>query len=83
MEYYENVSMCIDDDAYFETLMNNAWRMNTHTTGNNEKRGWSNRNEGNEARGGNETSLRDNYKNNAININNNTNSYTNKNKNKL
>ena len=63
MEYYENVSMCIDDDAYFETLMNNAWRMNTHTTGNNEKRGWSNRNEGNEARGGNESNLKDSYKN--------------------
>ena len=27
-EYYENVSMCIDDDAYFELLMNNCWKMN-------------------------------------------------------
>ena len=25
-EYYENVSMTIDDDAYFELLMNNAWK---------------------------------------------------------
>ena len=62
MEYYENVSMSIDDDNYFETLMNNAWRMGDHTTGNNEKKGWSNKNEGSEAKGNNEPSLRDNYK---------------------
>ena len=24
MEYYENISMTIDDD-YFETMLNNAW----------------------------------------------------------
>ena len=62
MEYYENVSMSIDDDNYFETLMNNAWRIGDHTTGNNEKKGWSNKNEGSEAKGNNESSLRDNYK---------------------
>ena len=62
MEYYENVSMSIDDDNYFETLMNNAWRIGDHTTGNNEKKGWSNKNEGSEAKGNNEPSLRDNYK---------------------
>ena len=43
IEYYENVSMSIDDDAYFELMMNNAWRMNTNTTYNNEKKGWSNK----------------------------------------
>ena len=63
MEYYENVSMCIDDDAFFETLVNNAWRINTYRTGNNEKKGWSNKNEGNEGRGNNETTLKDSYKN--------------------
>lgn len=41
LEYYKNVSMFIDDDAYFEVMMNNAWRMNEHTTYNNEKKGWS------------------------------------------
>lgn len=45
MEYYENVSMSIDDDAYFELMMNNCWRMNTNTTYNNNKRGWSNKEE--------------------------------------
>ena len=35
--------MSIDDDAYFELMMNNAWRMNTNTTYNNEKKGWSNK----------------------------------------
>lgn len=45
LEYYENVSMSIDDDKYFELMMNNCWRMNEHTTGNNEKKGWSNKEE--------------------------------------
>lgn len=45
LEYYENVSMSIDDDAYFELMMNNCWRMNNHTTYNNEKKGWSNKDE--------------------------------------
>ncbi len=45
MEYYENVSMSIDDDAYFELMMNNCWRMNSNTTSNNNRRGWSNKEE--------------------------------------
>jgi Ca2+-binding EF-hand superfamily protein len=45
IEYYQNVSMSIDDDKYFELMMNNCWRMNDHTTGNNEKKGWSNKEE--------------------------------------
>jgi Ca2+-binding EF-hand superfamily protein len=40
-EYYENVSMSIDDDKYFELMMNNCWRMNENTTYNNNKKGWS------------------------------------------
>ena len=40
-EYYENISMSIDDDKYFELMINNTWRMNEHTTYNNEKKGWS------------------------------------------
>ena len=43
IEYYEDVSMSIDDDAYFELMMNNAWRMNENTTYNNEKKGWANK----------------------------------------
>lgn len=27
IEYYNNVSMSIDDDRYFELMMNNAWNM--------------------------------------------------------
>ncbi|MCQ2816671.1 MAG: EF-hand domain-containing protein, partial [archaeon] len=45
IEYYENVSMSIDDDAYFELMMNNCWRMGNNTTYNNEKKGWSNKEE--------------------------------------
>jgi Ca2+-binding EF-hand superfamily protein len=26
-EYYANVSACIDDDAYFEAMISNAWRL--------------------------------------------------------
>ena len=42
MEYYENVSMNVEDDALFEALINNVWRINNNTTGNNEKKGWRN-----------------------------------------
>jgi hypothetical protein len=27
LEYYNNVSMSIDDDAYFALMMNNAWNL--------------------------------------------------------
>ena len=40
MEYYENVSMIIDDDAYFELLLNNAWKMGLNTTYKNEQTGY-------------------------------------------
>jgi Ca2+-binding EF-hand superfamily protein len=40
-EYYENVSMSVDDDAYFELMMTNCWRLANATTNNNEKRGWA------------------------------------------
>ena len=37
IEYYNNVSMSIDDDQYFEVMMNNAWNMdNSKVT----KKGW-------------------------------------------
>lgn len=45
LEYYENVSMSIDDDKYFELMMNNCWKMNENTTYNNNKKGWSNKEE--------------------------------------
>ena len=45
IEYYQNVSMSIDDDAYFELMMNNCWKMNKNTTYNNNKKGWSNKDE--------------------------------------
>jgi Ca2+-binding EF-hand superfamily protein len=39
-EYYENISSSIDNDEYFELMMNNAWKMNSGAKkyGN----GWSN-----------------------------------------
>mmetsp|Transcript_22354 Transcript_22354/g.16834 ORF Transcript_22354/g.16834 Transcript_22354/m.16834 type:complete len:97 (-) Transcript_22354:45-335(-) len=37
MEYYNNVSMSIDDDKYFELMMNSAWNLdNSRVT----KKGW-------------------------------------------
>ena len=45
IEYYENVAMNIDDDAYFEALMNNVWGIGENTTYNNNKKGWSNKQE--------------------------------------
>jgi calcyphosin len=43
-EYYNNVSASIDDDKYFEVMMNNAWKINDgdKTYG----KGWSNKDEG-------------------------------------
>ncbi len=40
-EYYNNVSASIDDDKYFEVMMNNAWKMNEadKTYG----KGWTNK----------------------------------------
>lgn len=40
-EYYNNVSASIDDDKYFEVMMNNAWKLNEadKTYG----KGWSNK----------------------------------------
>ena len=45
LEYYENVSMTIDDDDYFELLLNNAWNMGLNTTYNNDKKGWNKKEE--------------------------------------
>ena len=41
LEYYENVSMIIDDDDYFELLLNNEWKMGLNTTYNNDKKSWN------------------------------------------
>ena len=43
MEYYENVSMTIDNDEYFEILLNNGWNLNQNQ--NNYNKGWSNKEE--------------------------------------
>ena len=42
MEYYENISMIIDDDDYFEIMLNNAWNLDNQ---NNYKKGWTNKEE--------------------------------------
>lgn len=36
-EYYNNVSMSIDDDKYFELMMNNTWNLNNDRV---TKKGW-------------------------------------------
>jgi calcyphosin len=37
IEYYNTVSVSIDDDAYFELMMNNAWNMDGKKV---TKKGW-------------------------------------------
>ena len=32
IEYYNNISMSIDDDNYFELMMNNSWRNNLNNS---------------------------------------------------
>ena len=36
-EYYNNVSMSIDDDAYFEVMMNSTWNLKGDRV---TKKGW-------------------------------------------
>ena len=42
MEYYENISMIIDDDEYFEIMLNNAWNLNGQNI---QKKAWANKEE--------------------------------------
>ena len=37
IEYYNNVSMSVDTDEYFEVMMNNAWNFNNDRV---TKKGW-------------------------------------------
>ena len=37
IEYYNNISMSIDEDAYFELMMKNAWNMDGQMV---TKKGW-------------------------------------------
>jgi len=47
MEYYENISLSIDDDNYFELLLNNTWGINNNESNNinNNFKDWNNKNE--------------------------------------
>jgi calcyphosin len=38
LEYYNNVSMSIDDDEYFALMMNNAWNLDGKKV---TKKGWA------------------------------------------
>ena len=42
-EYYNNISASIDDDKYFELMMNNAWKINDGDR--NYGKGWANKDE--------------------------------------
>ena len=46
-EYYENVSMTINDDAYFQLLMNNVWKMGLNTNYNDDKKSLNKNDENN------------------------------------
>jgi hypothetical protein len=38
LEYYNNVSMSVDDDAYFDLMMNSVWNLDGSRV---TKKGWS------------------------------------------
>lgn len=42
MDYYGFISASIDNDQYFELMMNNCWRMNSGDNDTWNKKGWSN-----------------------------------------
>ena len=42
-EYYNNISSSIDNDQYFELMMNNAWKINEGDRS--YGKGWSNKDE--------------------------------------
>ena len=54
MEYYENVSMTIDNDEYFELMLINGWNLNNKQY----NKGWSNKDEEKETNG---KKLNENY----------------------
>jgi len=56
MEYYENISMTIDSDEYFETMLNNAWNLNGQNV---YKKAWVNKDE--EKEGDNNKILAEKY----------------------
>ncbi len=40
IEYYNNISLSIDDDKYYEIMMNNAWKLDGNNY--NNIKGWKN-----------------------------------------
>ena len=40
-EYYNNISASIEDDAYFSTMMNNAWKLTEESKIGQGQKGWT------------------------------------------
>jgi hypothetical protein len=40
-EYYNNISASIEDDAYFTTMMNNAWKLTEESKIGQGTKGWT------------------------------------------
>jgi len=42
VEYYNNISISIDDDMYFQLMMNNAWKLTEESRKGMGTKGWAN-----------------------------------------
>ena len=75
LDFYNEISMCIEDDEYFEYLLTNCWNLNEENKEENEKNNSNNNNINNQNNVGRGNNIIKNYNNESNNFNNISNNY--------